>query len=89
MRKIPGGRFTMGRTYSIKDVDGLFKEEVPAHPVDISPFRMGATSVTVGMWREYVSVTTGRKIPKTPVENSPVLQSILILAAQQSGVLRP
>jgi hypothetical protein len=35
------------------------------------------------------SVNTGRKIPKTPIENSPVLQSILILAAQQSGVLRP
>jgi hypothetical protein len=34
-------------------------------------------------------VNTGRKIPKTPIENSPVLQSILILAAQQSGVLRP
>jgi hypothetical protein len=34
-------------------------------------------------------VNTGRKIPKSSVENSPVLQSILILAAQQSGVLRP
>jgi transposase len=34
-------------------------------------------------------VNIGRKIPKTPIENSPVLQSILILAAQQSGVLRP
>ena len=66
MRKIPGGRFTMGRTYSIKDVDGLFKEEVPAHPVDISPFRMGATSVTVGMWREYVRANSSLSMPEPP-----------------------
>ena len=34
-------------------------------------------------------VNTGRKIPKTSVENSPVLQAILIMAALSSGVLRP
>ena len=34
-------------------------------------------------------VNTGRKIPKTPIENSPVLQAILIMPALQSGVLRP
>jgi hypothetical protein len=34
-------------------------------------------------------VNTGRKIPKTPIEKSPVLQAILIMPALQSGVLRP
>ena len=38
---------------------------------------------------EELSVNTGRKIPKTSVENSPVLQAILIMAALSSGVLRP
>ena len=37
----------------------------------------------------YSAVNTGRKIPKTPIENSPVLQGILIMPALQSGVLRP
>ena len=40
----------MGRTYSIKDPLGEYESEVPSHPVDISPFRMGPTPVTVGMW---------------------------------------
>lgn len=35
------------------------------------------------------AVNTGRKIPKTPIEKSPVLQAILIMPALQSGVLRP
>ena len=35
------------------------------------------------------NVNTGRKIPKTPIEKSPVLQAILIMPALQSGVLRP
>jgi hypothetical protein len=33
-------------------------------------------------------VNTGRKIPKSSVENSPVLQIILKMAALSSGVLR-
>jgi lambda repressor-like predicted transcriptional regulator len=36
-----------------------------------------------------MTVNTGRKIPKSSVENSPVLQSILRMAALSSGVLRP
>jgi len=56
----------MGRTYSIKDVEGLFKDEVPAHPVDLSPFRMGATHVTVGMWREYVRANSSLSMPAPP-----------------------
>ncbi len=35
------------------------------------------------------SVNTGRKIPKSSVEISPVLQPILRMAALSSGVLRP
>ena len=54
MRMIPGGRFTMGRTYAIADHVEFGKDEVPAHPVEISRFRMGATPVTVGTWRPYV-----------------------------------
>ncbi len=66
MRRIPGGRFTMGRTYSIDDEFGLCEDEVPAHLVDISTFRMGATLVTVGMWREYVRASKQLSMPKVP-----------------------
>jgi sulfatase modifying factor 1 len=66
MRKIPGGRFTMGRTYYIKDESKLYKDEVPEHPVDISPFRMGATLVTVGMWREYLRANSSLSMPAPP-----------------------
>jgi len=38
---------------------------------------------------QFHTVNTGRKIPKTSIENSPVLQAILIMAALSSGVLRP
>jgi sulfatase modifying factor 1 len=65
MRKIPGGRFTMGRTYPIANEE-LYKDEVPAHPVDISRFRMGATPVTVGMWREYVRANSSLSMPEPP-----------------------
>ena len=41
------------------------------------------------LWCKKDYVNTGRKIPKTSVENSPVLQAILIMAALSSGVLRP
>ena len=66
MRKIPGGRFTMGRTYYIKDESKLYNDELPAHPVDISPFRMGATPVTVGMWREYLRANSSLSMPEPP-----------------------
>ncbi len=66
MRKIPGGRFTMGWTYPTKDQYGLFKDEVPAHQVDVSPFMMGATPVTVGMWREYVRANSSLSMPDPP-----------------------
>jgi sulfatase modifying factor 1 len=65
MRKIPGGRFTMGRTYKDEDIGGN-NDELPAHPVDISTFRLGATPITVGMWREYVRKNVHLSMPKTP-----------------------
>jgi formylglycine-generating enzyme required for sulfatase activity len=67
MRKIPGGRFTLGRTYYLKDQSKLYEDEVPQHPVDISPFRMGATPVTVGMWREYLRANSSLRMPDPPV----------------------
>ena len=66
MKTIPGGRFTMGRTYSIDGPLEVYKDEVPAHPVDISPFRMGATPVTVGMWREYLRANFSLRMPEPP-----------------------
>lgn len=56
----------MGRTYAMKDEYGIFENELPAHPVDISPFRMGATPVTVGMWREYVRANGSLRMPEPP-----------------------
>jgi len=56
----------MGRTYYIYDDSGYYKDEVPAHPVDISVFRMGATPVTVGMWREYLRANTTLSMPEAP-----------------------
>ncbi len=35
MRKIPGGRFTMGRTYDVKDRLGFSNNELPAREVDV------------------------------------------------------
>jgi sulfatase modifying factor 1 len=66
MRKIPGGRFTMGRTYNLEDKFGTYKDEVPANLVDISAFTMGGTHVTVGMWREYLIANTSLSMPKRP-----------------------
>ena len=58
-------------------------------------FNLLDAQLKTGIYRNYYnqvrphSVNTGRKIPKTSVENSPVLQAILIMAALSSGVLRP
>jgi formylglycine-generating enzyme required for sulfatase activity len=77
MRKIPGGRFTMGRTYSIKGQSGFYSDEQPAHAVDLSTYRMGATLVTVGMWREYVRANEYVAMPKVPdwdwIDNHPIV----------------
>jgi sulfatase modifying factor 1 len=70
LRKIPGGRFTMGRTFKIEEKSKFYSEtyknSTPAHTVDISPFRMGATPVTVGMWREYVRANSSLSMPEPP-----------------------
>jgi sulfatase modifying factor 1 len=66
MRRIPGGRFTMGRTYEIEDKSWFYKDEVPAHPEDVSTFRLGSTPVTVGMWREYLRANVSLSMPKPP-----------------------
>jgi formylglycine-generating enzyme required for sulfatase activity len=54
---IPGGRFEMGGSKNIN--------EQPVHPVQLSPFRLGATPVTVSIWREYC-VATGTAMPEAP-----------------------
>jgi formylglycine-generating enzyme required for sulfatase activity len=59
MCTIPGGTFQMGSTTG----NGT---EQPAHSVTLSPFRMGATPVTVGVWREFAH-ELGVVIPSIPV----------------------
>ena len=66
MRKIPGGRFTMGRTYQLADEPEYLKNEIPAQPVDISSFNMGSTLATVGMWREYLRANPALSMPEPP-----------------------
>jgi len=44
LRSIPGGKFRWGAS--------TLKKE-PGVPITMSPFRMGATPVTWGMWKEY------------------------------------
>ena len=77
LQTIPSGRFTMGRTYEIEDVEGFFKDEVPAQSVDVSSFRLGATPVTVGMWREYVRADPSLSMPDAPewgwIDNHPMV----------------
>ena len=54
---IPGGRFEMG--------GNEYRDEQPVHPVQLSPFRLGANPITVGMWREYCAAT-GTAMPGAP-----------------------
>jgi formylglycine-generating enzyme required for sulfatase activity len=56
-RLIPAGTFQMGST---KDY-----HEEPVHSVTLSPFRMGATPVTVAVWKEYCAAT-GTLLPDAP-----------------------
>ena len=66
LRDIPAGQFNMGRGYVIDDWKGRYADEIPPHPVTLSAFRMGATPVTVGMWREYVSQNRKLRMPDAP-----------------------
>jgi formylglycine-generating enzyme required for sulfatase activity len=58
MRPIPGGIFQMG------SATGYIIEK-PVHDVTLSAFRMGATPVTVGIWKEYCTAT-GTSLPIAP-----------------------
>ena len=58
LRPIPAGTFQMGSTTGDSD-------EKPVHSVTVSAFRMGATPVTVAVWKEYCAAT-GTTLPKTP-----------------------
>lgn len=55
----------MGRTYPF-GTQYVGQYEVPALPVDLSPFKIGATHVTVGMWREYLIANTALSMPIRP-----------------------
>ena len=54
---IPSGRFEMG--------GNKYDKEQPVHPVQVSAFRLAATPVTVGIWREYC-MATGTGMPSAP-----------------------
>jgi formylglycine-generating enzyme required for sulfatase activity len=58
LRRIPAGTFQMGSSSGRGD-------EKPIHSVTLSAFRMGATPVTVAVWREYCAAT-GIPLPKAP-----------------------
>jgi iron(II)-dependent oxidoreductase len=49
--KIPGGIYRLGGT---PDIPFIFDNEKWAHPVTIEPFRIAATPVTFGEYREFV-----------------------------------
>jgi formylglycine-generating enzyme required for sulfatase activity len=69
LRPIPGGTFQMGSAVGSSD-------ERPKHTVRLSAFRMGATPVTVAIWKEYCAAT-GTRLPETPLwgllNNHPVV----------------
>ena len=58
LRPIPAGTFQMGSSNSDSD-------QKPVHSVTLSAFRMGATPVTVAVWKEYCAAT-GTTLPKAP-----------------------
>jgi formylglycine-generating enzyme required for sulfatase activity len=57
LRSISAGTFQMGSTQ--------YSDEKPVHGVTLSAFRMGATPVTVAVWKEYC-VATGTVLPNDP-----------------------
>lgn len=57
LRSIPAGTFQMGSTKN--------SDEKPVHTVTLSAFRMGATPVTVAVWKEYCAAT-GTSLPAAP-----------------------
>ena len=69
LRSIPAGRFLMGSSSGDED-------EKPVHSVTLSSFRMGATPVTVAIWKEYCRAKS-IKLPEAPqwgwMDNHPVV----------------
>lgn len=57
LRSIPAGKFQMGST--------KYSDEKPVHSVTLSAFRMGATPVTVAVWKEYC-YALGIALPQAP-----------------------
>ena len=57
LRSIPGGQIQMGST--------KYDDEKPVHTVRLSGFRLGATPVTVAVWKEYC-IASGTKLPEAP-----------------------
>jgi formylglycine-generating enzyme required for sulfatase activity len=55
---IPSGEFQMGGN---KD-----KDEAPVHKVSLSSFGLGATPVTVAVWKEYATAKLGGQMPPEP-----------------------
>lgn len=66
LRDIPARQVTMGRGYVIDDRKGCYADELPLHPVALSAFGMGATFVTIGMWRECVNDSWKHRMPNAP-----------------------
>lgn len=66
---IPAGTFQMGSTSD-------FEDEQPVHNVNLSAFWMGATPVTVAIWKEYCSATK-LAMPEEPewgwIDNHPIV----------------
>jgi formylglycine-generating enzyme required for sulfatase activity len=58
LRPIPAGTFQMGTPNG-------HKSQKPVHSVTLSAFRMGATPVTVALWREYCEATN-KPMPSEP-----------------------
>lgn len=58
LRPIPAGTFEMGSSTGDPN-------EKPVHSVTLSAFRMGATPVTVAVWKEYCAAT-GTQLPSAP-----------------------
>ena len=58
LRPIPAGSFQMGSTTGDP-------YEKPVHRVTLSAFRLGATPVTVALWKEYCAAT-GTELPEAP-----------------------
>jgi sulfatase modifying factor 1 len=69
LRPIPAGTFQMGSSSGQSD-------ERPKHTVKLSAFRIGATPVTVAVWKEYCSAT-GIALPPAPswglIDDHPVV----------------